>query len=84
MTRLTSCPSRVEQLVEIEDRRQLAADLGQRLEGVARAALVLEQARVLERDADVGRELAEQRHVRLVEGVAWRLRMLSAPMTRVL
>ena len=58
-----------QQLVEIEDRGNLAADLGQRLERLGVAALEIEEPRVLERHGDERRELRQQRHVGLVEGV---------------
>ena len=54
---------RVSSDVEIENRRHLAADLGQRLERVDVLALRLEEARVLDRDGDVRGELAQQRLV---------------------
>ena len=54
---------RVEQRVEVEDRRHLAADLGERLERVDVLALRSEQARVLDRHGDVRGELAQQRLV---------------------
>ena len=47
-----------EQLVEIENRRDLAADLGKRLERFGIETAALEQPRVDERDRDVRAELA--------------------------
>ena len=46
-----------QQLVEIEHRRDLAADLGERLERFGILALPLEQSRVDDRGRDVGCEL---------------------------
>ncbi len=58
-----------QELVEIEDRCQLAPDLGERLEGLGVLTLPLEQPGMLERDGHERREVAEQRHVHFVEGV---------------
>ena len=52
-----------EQLIEIEDGRDLAADLGQRLERLGVEAALLEESGVDERDRDVRRELAQDRDV---------------------
>ena len=52
-----------QQDVEIENRRHLAADFGERLECVDVLALRLEETRVLDRDGDVGGKLAQQRLV---------------------
>ena len=52
-----------EQLVEIEHRRDVAADLRQRLERVRVVAAPLEQPRVDDADRDVRGELAQQLHV---------------------
>ena len=74
---------RVKQLVEIEHRRDFAADLGERLERVGVAPAALEQPRVDQRHRDVRRELPEDRRRRAA--VNWsrlRLRMLSAPIGR--
>ena len=49
-----------EQLVEIEHRRDVAADLGQRLERVGVVAAALEEPRVDDADRDVRGELAQQ------------------------
>ena len=59
-----------EQLVEIEHRRDLARDLGKRLEGLGVAAAMLEQPRVDERDRDVRGKLPHDRDVALGELVA--------------
>ncbi len=59
-----------EQLVEIEHRRDLAADLGERLERLGVAAAALEQPRVDERDRDVRGELPHDRDVAFGELVA--------------
>ena len=56
-----------QQLVEIEDGGELAADLGQRLERARVVPLVLEQPGVLDRDGDVRGKLAEDRFVGLRE-----------------
>ncbi len=48
-----------EQLVELEDRRDLPADLGERLECVGVAAASLEQPRVDQRNRDVRTELPD-------------------------
>ena len=58
-----------QELVEIEDRCQLAPDLGERLECLGVLTLPLEQPGMLERDGHERREVAEQRHVHFVEGV---------------
>ena len=58
-----------QQLLEIENRGELAPDLGERLEGLAVATLDVEEPRVLERDGDERRELPEERDVGLVERV---------------
>ena len=58
-----------QQLVEIEDRAHLAADLGQRLERLAILALRLEEPRVDDRLRDVRRKLAQDRFVALGERV---------------
>ena len=60
MTRLVSCAIRGEQLVEVEHRRHLAADLGERLERFGVVPAALEQPRVDERDRDVRGELARR------------------------
>ena len=52
-----------QQRVEIENRRHLAADFGQRLERVDVLALGLEQPRVLDGHGDVRGELPQQRLV---------------------
>ncbi len=56
-----------QQRVEVEDRRHLAADLGQRLEHVGILPLPLEQAGVLDRHRHGGRELPEDGLVELGE-----------------
>ena len=56
-----------QQLVEVENRAELAADLRQRLERAGVLALVLEQPRVLDGDGDVRAELAQQHLVDLGE-----------------
>ncbi len=56
-----------EQLVEVEDRAELAGDLRQRLERAGVVALVLDEQRVLDRDRDVRAELAQHRFVDLGE-----------------
>ena len=56
-----------EQLVEVEDRGELAGDLGERFERARVLALVLEEPRVLDRDRDVRAELAQHRLVGLGE-----------------
>ena len=56
-----------QQLVEVEDRAELAADLGQRFERARVLALVLEQPRVLDRDRDVRAELPQDHLVGLGE-----------------
>ena len=53
-------PDAREQLVEIEHRRDVAADLGQRLERLRVGAASLEQARVDDADRDVRGELSQQ------------------------
>ena len=58
---------RVEQLVQVEDRAELAGDLRQRFEGAGVVARVLEQPRVLDRDRDVRGELPEDGFVGLGE-----------------
>ena len=58
-----ACAIRREQLVEVEHRRDVAPDLGQRLERVGVAPHLLEQLRVDDADGDVRRELAQQLHV---------------------
>ena len=60
MRRLVSCAMRAKQLIEVEDRRDLAADLGQRLERLGVEAALLEEPRVDERDRDVRGELAQR------------------------
>ncbi len=75
---------RVEQRVEVENRRHLAADLGQRLERVDVLALGPEQARVLDRHGDVRGELAQQRLVLRVNAPSASLSRFSAPITRPL
>ena len=54
-----------QQLVEIEHRRDFAADLGQRLERLGVLPLALEQPRVDERRRDVRRELPQDGDVAL-------------------
>ena len=54
---------RAKQLVEVQDRRDLAADLGERLERLGVAAAPLEQPRIDQRDRDVRGELAQDRDV---------------------
>ena len=58
-----------QQHVEIENRRHLAADFGQRFERVDVLALGLEQPRVLDRHRDVRGKLPQQRLVLTGEGV---------------
>ena len=60
----------LEQLVEIENRGDLLADLGQRLERRGVLPLAIEQPRVLERHGDVRAELAQHGLVALGE-LAW-------------
>ena len=56
-----------QQLVEVEDRAELARDFRQRFERARVLALVLEEPRVLDRDRDVRAELPQQRLVGLGE-----------------
>ena len=58
---------RVQQLVEIEDRAELAADLGERLERAGVCAFVLEQPGVLDGHRDVRAELPQDHLVGLGE-----------------
>src|SRR5205823_2210002 len=48
-----------QELVEIEDGAELAADLGERLERAGVFALVLEEPRVLDGNSDMGAELPQ-------------------------
>ncbi len=52
-----------QQLIEIEDRRDLAPDLSQELEGLGVLPLPLEEPRIDERGGDVRRKLTEDRRV---------------------
>jgi len=58
-----------QQCVEVENRRHLAADFGQRLERVDVLPFRAEQPGVLQRHGDVSPELAQQRLVALGEGL---------------
>jgi len=68
-----------EQLVEIEDRRHLAADLGERLEHLVVLALALEQPRVLDAARQRRGELAEDLLVQLVELADVRAQQVQRP-----
>ena len=57
-----------EQRIEIEDRRHLASDLGERLERVHVMTFALEEPRVLECNGDVCGKLPQQRFVLRREG----------------
>ena len=70
MTRRRQLRDPRQQLVEVEHRGDLAADLGERLERLGVLPLPLEQARVDERRRDVRAELAQDRHVALGVAVA--------------
>ncbi len=65
-----------EQLLEVQNRAELARDVRQRLEGSGVLPLVLEQARVLDRDRHVRAELAQNAFVgfrELAGGVAQKI-----------
>ena len=55
------------QLVKVENRRDVTADLGQQLERLSVFMLALEQPRVGDRHRDMGAELPENRQIRVAE-----------------
>ena len=64
MTPLGELRDAREELIEIEDGRDFAADLGERLERLGVEAALLEEPRVDERDRDVRGNLAQTRRRR--------------------
>ena len=68
-----------QQLVEIEHRRDFAADLGERLERLGVVPLLLEEPRVDERGRDVRRELPQDVASRSEYRSRSRLSTFSAP-----